>query len=46
MKTRVDAGQNHWRILLARNSGEMMALVLQNRISTAIKWILQTGIVI
>jgi hypothetical protein len=46
MKTRVDEGQNRWRLLLARNSGEKMAFATQNRITTAITWILQTGTVI
>jgi len=46
MKTRVDQGQNRWRVLLALNSGEKMAFVTQNRISTAITRILQTGTVI
>jgi hypothetical protein len=46
MKTRVDQGQNRWRILLARNSGEKMVFAFHSRITAAINWILQTGIVI
>jgi hypothetical protein len=46
MKPRVDRGQNRWRVLLARNSGEKMAFATQNRIIAAINWILQTGTVI
>jgi hypothetical protein len=46
MKIRVDKGQNHWRVLLAQNSGEKMVFATQNRITTAINSILQTGSVI
>jgi hypothetical protein len=46
MKTRVDEGQNCWRVLLARNSGEKMVFAFQTRITTAINSLLQTGTVI
>jgi hypothetical protein len=46
MKPRVDEGQNRWRLLLARNSGEKMAFATQNKITTAINSILQTGTVV
>jgi hypothetical protein len=46
MKTRIDEGQNRWRLLLARNSGEKMVFATQNRITTTINWILQTGTVV